>query len=65
MTSRRLLSMLLLALAVVGACTLGSQIIDAGKPCQKNEDCNSPDLECVRADSASANRVCMPIADGE
>ncbi|MDP2345375.1 MAG: hypothetical protein Q8O67_30805 [Deltaproteobacteria bacterium] len=50
------------ALAFVG-CTLGSQILEVGAECVEDADCVNKQLECVRADSANATRVCMPIDD--
>ncbi len=44
-------------------CTLGSQVLSVGLKCTSDNDCPE-DLECVRADSANADKACMPIDDG-
>ena len=52
------------ALVAFAGCTLGSQILEVGAKCNTDSDCENEQLECVPADSANADRVCMPIDDG-
>ena len=51
----------LTALTALTGC-LGSRVLVVGKSCRSDADC-SEDTECVRADSANADRVCMPFDD--
>lgn len=59
----RIAAAAVLALVALSGCPLGSQVIVVGKKCVTDDDCSS-DTECVRAESANADRVCMPL-DGD
>jgi hypothetical protein len=49
------------SVCVLGACALGDgDIEDDGAPCVSDFDCPESH-ECVQAESANANRVCMPL----
>jgi hypothetical protein len=48
-----------------GGCLIGGGILEVGKPCSRDSDCRDERLECVPAESAAADRVCMPIFSGE
>ena len=50
---------------LTASCILGSQILEVGAKCTTDSDCQNEQLECVPAESANADRVCMPIDGGE
>lgn len=51
-----------LATLGVAGCNLGGQIIEVGQACRSDADCSDA-TECVAADSANADKVCMPFDD--
>ena len=60
----RLLGLSLLGVVAVSGCLIGADIEAQGRSCRSDLDC--PDeLECVSADSATADRVCMPILEDD
>jgi hypothetical protein len=62
--SRSMMSLISVVCFAFVGCTLGSQILEVGAKCTTDNDCSNEQLECVPADSANADRVCMPIDDG-
>ena len=63
-TKRLTLLALLWLLLLAAACPIGDRLreTDLGLPCNTDDDC-ATDFECVRAESANAESVCMPILD--